>query len=75
MIIIVKVESKVIAEIRNALQVIQGNAEMVKRMKYLGHTELNTIIEQVKRIDKLLPQVEYEKGRKEKKCTRKSSLS
>lgn len=58
----VEIDSEAIATIRNSLTVIQLNAEMVRRMKHLGHTELNTIIEQVKRIDKLLPQVRFEGG-------------
>ena len=57
---IVKMDSEVIASIKNALCVIQLNAEVVKRMKYLGHSELNTIINAAKRIDKLLPIVGFE---------------
>lgn len=44
---------EVIAEVRNALQVIQGNAELIIT-RGIGNRP-DKIIEQVKRIDSLLP--------------------
>ena len=56
---IIKMNSEDIATIKNALCIIQGNAELIN-----GYTEdekrPNRIIEQVKRIDKLLPKVSFE---------------
>ncbi len=58
-----KIDSEDIAEIRNALQIIQGNAQILfRRIPYNLHL-LNKpldIINEVKRIDKLLPQVKFE---------------
>ena len=59
----IRMDSENIAEIRNALTIIQLNAEQVKRMKYLGHPQLDEIINKVKQIDKLLPDVKFEGGK------------
>jgi len=48
-----KLTIKQVAEIRNALQIIQGNAEFLVDEPYTN--EPKRIIEQAKRIDKLLP--------------------
>ncbi len=58
----IKIDSEDIAEIRNALQVIQGNAEFLcRRFNYLKEdSSPKNIIKQVIRIDKLLPQVKFE---------------
>ena len=56
---IVKIDSEVIAEIKNALCIINLNAELLSRKEYLREEE---IIKQVKRIDELLPVVGFEGG-------------
>lgn len=57
----IKMDSEDIAEIKNALCIIQGNAELMR-----GYTKdedrPEEIIKQVKRIDKLLPKVAFEGG-------------
>ena len=59
---IVEIDSEVVAEIKNALTVIQLNAQQVSGLcmskDRLKMTE--NVIEQVKRIDKLLPVVGFE---------------
>jgi len=59
---IIKVDSEVIAEIRNALTVIQLNAESIfRRLKYIRDEKApEEIVKQVKRIDSLLPPVKFE---------------
>ena len=59
---IIKMDSEVIAEIKNALTVIQLNAQAgVSRIKV---SELmKGIVEQVKRIDRLLPKIKFEGGK------------
>ena len=66
---IIKLDSEVIAEIRNALQVIQGNAELII-MRGIIDNRPDIIIHQVKRIDKLLPQVKFEGGMNERTINR-----
>ena len=57
----VEIDSEVIAEVRNALQIIMGNAELIKQEDALGIAiRPDRIIEQVKRIDQLLPKVKFE---------------
>ena len=57
----VKMDSEDIAEIRNALQVIQLQAEAL-HLDLCGNAlyKLDLLINQVKRIDKLLPVVNFE---------------
>ena len=55
---IIKMDSEDIAEIKNALYIIQGNAEFLFNEPYIN--EPQRIIEQVKRIDRLLPKVSFE---------------
>ncbi len=61
----IKMDSKNIARIRKALYWIQINAQQVPGLcmskDRLKMTE--NVIEQVKRIDKLLPQVKFEGGK------------
>ena len=52
---IVKMDSKVIAEIKNALTIIQGNAEIIGQPNMPFHVLREQITEQVERIDRLLP--------------------
>jgi len=52
---IVKVEADVIAEIRNALQIITGNAELIISMYGYSANKPGEIKKQVKKIDSLLP--------------------
>ena len=64
----IKIDSEDIATIRGALQVIQVNADIVispKYCKYEVYPDVNchAIIEQVKRIDKLLPVIKFERGK------------
>lgn len=77
----VKIDSEVIYEIRNVLQIIMGNAELLipkdyvvsllpsfsdwRKMLINLSDRPDTIIEQVKRIDGLLPQVRFEDTTKE----------
>jgi len=56
---IVKIDSEVIAEVRNALQIIMSNAELMAPTA-LFNLRADRIIEQVKRIDSLLPPVKFE---------------
>ena len=51
-------DSEDIATIKNALCIIQGNAELLYDRPYIN--EPKRIIQQVKRIDKLLPKVSFE---------------
>lgn len=64
MLQLVAIDSEKIAEIRNALQVIQLAARTID-YHYPAKPEDNliTIREQVSRIDKLLPQVKFEGGK------------
>ncbi len=58
----VTIDSEKIAEIRNALQIITGDAEVISYSSFREcDNRARDIVEQVKRIDKLLPQVEFEK--------------
>jgi len=58
---IVKIDSEVIAVIRNALQIIMSNAELIPSSKFVSrHKMMMDIVEQVKRIDSLLPPVKFE---------------
>jgi len=58
---IVKIDSEVIAEVRNALQIIQGNAELIPSSEFVSrHKMMMDIVKQVKRIDSLLPPVKFE---------------
>ena len=57
-----KLITEQIADIRNALQIIQGNAEYLKNRPYIN--EAQRIVSQVKRIDKLLPKVSFEGAEK-----------
>ena len=57
----IKIDSEDIATIRDALQIIQGNADFLVGEPYVN--EPQRIIEQVKRIDKLLPVVKFEGGK------------
>lgn len=68
------ISSHKIAEIKNALTIIQLNAQQIPRTcmsssMILGETArlkmTKNVLEQVKRIDRLLPQIKYEK---EGKC-------
>ncbi len=56
----IKMDSEDIAEIRNALQIIEGNTWQEK--EYGGNMFLAEIHKQVKRIDRLLPKVAFEGG-------------
>lgn len=56
----VEIEAGVITEIRDGLQLILTNAESILRKEWSYYAD--RVINQVKRIDKLLPQVEYEGG-------------
>ena len=61
---IVKIDSEVVAEIKNALCIIQLNAEIVEE-KYIAtlfrpQRNCRIIIKQIKRIDSLLPKVKFE---------------
>ncbi len=61
----IKMDSEDIATIRDALQVIQGNTEVVCSNVIpaeLYNREKETM-RQVKRIDGLLPQVKFEEGK------------
>jgi len=49
-------DSEDIAEIKNALGIIQGNAELIGEPTTPFHILRIRLIEQIKRIDKLLPQ-------------------
>ena len=51
----IKMDSEDIATIKNALQVIRWKAELMP-----ASTFMQEIIKQVKRIDKLLPDVKFE---------------
>jgi len=55
---IIKMDSEDIATIKNALYIIQGNAELLYDKPYVN--EPKRIIQQVKRINKLLPKVSFE---------------
>ena len=57
---IVKMDSEVIAEIKNALCVIQGNADIIGQHDMPFWVLRSQISEQVKRIDSLLPKVSFE---------------
>jgi len=57
----IKMDNEDIATIRNALCIIQGNAEFLIDELYVN--EPQRIIEQVKRIDNLLPKVAFEGGK------------
>ncbi len=57
---LVAIDSEKIAEIRNALTIIRGNAEFLVDEPYVN--EPQRIIEQVKKIDKLLPDVKFKGG-------------
>jgi len=61
MIRLVAVSPETIAEIRDALQIILGEADEIYRKVY--HTP-SILKSQVKRIDKLLPDVKFEGGGK-----------
>ena len=52
MMSLMKIDNKDIADIKNALRIIYGNAEFLLDEPYV--TQPQRIIEQVKRIDKLL---------------------
>ncbi len=52
----IKIDSEDIAEIRNALQIILSNAEF-------GKVNVRRIVVEVRRIDKLLPDVKFEGGK------------
>lgn len=70
MIRLIAMSPETIAEIRNALQVIQLNAEVIPYDSFREvDNKTREIIEQVKRIDGLLPQVKFEEGNK---CKQKS---
>ncbi len=62
----VKIDSEKVAEVRNALQIIMSEAQLIIYKKDIYHVEecfanrLDIIIKQVKRIDKLLPPVKFE---------------
>lgn len=57
----VEIDPETIAEVRNALQIIQGNAELIPSSEFVSrHKMMMDIVEQVKRIDSLLPQVKFE---------------
>ncbi len=59
----VTIDSEKIAEIRNALQVINLSAGMIDyHYPAKALEKLDIIKEQVKRIDGLLPQVKFEEG-------------
>ena len=60
MLNLIAIEPETIAEIRNALQVIQGNAELLTVAKANSDNRLDRIISEVKRIDGLLPSVKFE---------------
>ena len=51
----VKIDSEVIAEVRNALQIIMGNAELIISMYGYSANKPGEIKKQAKRIDSLLP--------------------
>lgn len=62
-----------IAEVRNALQIIQGNAERTGNIVCVGgvaKSSMEIITLQVSRIDKLLPKIRYEKNLCLKAATR-----
>ena len=56
----VTIDSEKIAEVRNALQVIQLNADLIGHPQQAFHVLRSQITIQVKRIDKLLPVVKFE---------------
>lgn len=55
MIVIVKIDSKIIAEIRNDLQVILGSAEVMLEDPVWSPRRLKEIINKVHKISKSLP--------------------
>lgn len=57
----ITIDSENIAQVRNALQVIQGNAELIPESYILLKLKVREIIRNVKRIDKLLPDVKFER--------------
>jgi len=64
----IKIDSEDIAEIKNALCIIQGNAELIltsftKGGRLFLRDKLEAIIDNIKRIDNLLPKVAFEGGK------------
>lgn len=60
----IRMDSEDVAEIKNALQVIQGTAELMRTITTEEkRNAMIVIVKQVKRIDKLLPQVKFEGGK------------
>ena len=57
----IRMDSEDIAEIRNVLQVIQGNAQIIGEPHTPFHLLRDQITEQVKRIDGLLPDVKKDR--------------
>ncbi len=61
----VRMDSEDIAEIKNALMIIQLNCQQVPG-NWMSKDRVNmtkTVIEQVERIDKLLPVIKFERGK------------
>ena len=58
----IKMDSEDIAEIRNALQVIQGYTELIRGYT-VGENRPKKIMEQVERIYELLPDVKSKGGK------------
>ncbi len=62
----IKMNSEDIADIKNALTIIQLNIDLIGHPQEAFHILRGRITEQVTRIDGLLPQVKFE--RKEENC-------